>query len=154
MFELASGKLIRPVAFRLHRGEDLLLGIQKVCEEKNIKNGCILTGIGSLNGARFFDPVELPHKKAGYGYSDPIILEGPIELVSASGLICHNNDDILLHVHCAFSDKNGTAYGGHLIEGNKVLLTVDMVIAEFEGINMGREMDPDLEVPIFHPTEI
>ena len=41
-----------------------------------------------------------------------------------------------------------------MIEGNKVLLTVDMVIAEFEGINMGREMDPDLEVPIFHPTEI
>ena len=53
MIEMASGKIIRTVAFRMQPGEDLLLGIQKVCEEKNIKNGCILTGIGSLNGARF-----------------------------------------------------------------------------------------------------
>ena len=42
MIEMASGKIIRTVAFRMQPGEDLLLGIQKVCEEKNIKTAVFL----------------------------------------------------------------------------------------------------------------
>lgn len=148
----AEGSIKRMVAFRLAPGEDVLEGLKQACEKHHINNGIILSAIGSLNGARFFDPVVLPNKKAGYGYSEPIELTGPIELVTAVGMICHNEqDELLFHVHIGLSDENGKGYGGHLIEGNKVLLTVDMVIGEIDELTMGRRFDEDLEVYLFHP---
>jgi predicted DNA-binding protein with PD1-like motif len=149
----ASGKISRVVAFRLTPGEDLLEGLMQVCEEHKLNNGLILSGIGSLRNVRVFNPVPLPGKKVGFGYGEPINLVGPIELISTSGMICKGEKgETLFHVHCNFSDQNGGGWGGHLIEGNKVLITADFVIGEIEGINMGRRFDPEVELLIFHPT--
>ena len=152
--KMATGTIKRVIAFRLKPGMDVLNGLKEVCEKENIKNGIILSGIGSLDGAVFGNPVPLKDKKAGYGYGNPTTLYGPIELTNISGMICHDDDEnILLHVHVSLSDQHGTGHGGHLIEGTKVLLTTDMVIAELEGIAMGRKYDENLEVPIFAPKQ-
>jgi predicted DNA-binding protein with PD1-like motif len=149
----ASGKIGRVVAFRLTPGEDLLEGLMQACAEYKLNNGLILSGIGSLRNVRVFNPVPLPDKKVGFGYGEPINLVGPIELISTSGMICKGDKgETLFHVHCSFSDQNGGGWAGHLIEGNKVLITADFVIGEIEGINMGRRIDPDVELLIFHPT--
>lgn len=149
----AAGSIGRVIALRMAPGEDILLGLQQVCKEHNLNNGIILSGIGSLNGARFCDPICLPEKKAGYGYSDPIVMNGPVELLSAAGMICQGVDgETLFHVHLSLSDQNGGGWGGHLIEGNKVLLTADFVIGELNGLCMGRRWDTDLETFIFNPT--
>ena len=154
MTELACGSFGRAVAVRLSPGEDLLGGIQSACEKFGIHNGVIVSGIGSLRNARFFDPVELPGTKAGYGYSDPIEKSGPIEIISVSGSVCTGDDGgVLLHVHCCFADRDGTACAGHLIEGCKVLLTADLVIGELEGMVLERRMDPDLGVCLIHPRQ-
>ena len=140
--EHAAGSIKRVVAFRLKPGMDVLKGIEEICKAENIKNGVILSGIGSLDGAAFCNPVPLKDKKAGYGYGEPTILYGPIELTAAAGMICHDDDgNLLLHVHMSMSDQHGTGHGGHLIEGTKVLLTTDMVIAELDGLVMGRRFD-------------
>ena len=47
----------------------------------------------------------------------------------------------------------GNAHGGHLVEGTKVLLTVDVIIAEIGGLVMGRKFDDELEVPLFAPKQ-
>lgn len=152
--EIAEGSIKRIIAIRLKPGTDVLKGLEEICKEKQIKNGLILSAIGSLNGVNFCNPVELPEKKAGYGYGEILHLTGPIELTNATGLICHNrSDEINLHVHISLSDRHGNAHGGHLTEGTKVLLTVDMIIGEIEGLVMGREFDKDLEVPIFAPRQ-
>lgn len=153
MFD-AIGRLGRTIAVRFEPGEDIYLKILEACDKHKILNGVIVTGIGSLKKARFFNPVPLPDKKAGYGYSDAIELDGPIELISMNGMISHENDDVLIHVHCSFSDQKGNGYGGHLIEGNIVLLTTDIIITEIEGIDMVRKFDEDLEVPIFRPIQL
>ena len=99
------------------------------------------------------NPIEID-SKAGYGYGDPTILEGPIELTNATGIICHGEDgEILPHVHMDMSDREGNGYGGHLAEGTKVLLTVDFVIGEIDGIIMGRGYDEELGVPLFKPRQ-
>lgn len=155
MISMAEGTLKRVVAFRLSPGEDILEGLENVCDRYGIRNGVIISGIGSLDGARFFDVEALPGTKAGYGYGRPIEHTEPIELVSASGCIGEGeNGEALFHVHCCFSDKAGNAYGGHLIEGNKVLMTADFVIGEFEGIAMDRRFDEDLGVFIVKPRQI
>ncbi len=152
--EMASGNIKRVVAIRLQPGKDLLLGLEEACKLQGINNGVILSAIGSLDSPRFCNPVELPDKKAGYGYGEVLHLTGPIELTCAAGLICHDDEGVTnLHVHVTMTDRHGNAHGGHLVEGTKVLLTVDVVIAELEGLVMGRQFDPDLEVPIFAPRQ-
>ena len=151
--ETAVGGLGRVVAIRLKPGTDVLLGLQEACAEHGINNGVILSAIGSLNGVQYCNPVELP-TKAGYGYGETLHLTGPIELTNASGIICHDDEgNTNLHVHISLSDRYGNAHGGHLVEGTKVLLTVDVVIAEITGIIMGRKFDEELEVPLFAPRQ-
>lgn len=155
MIATAQGNFKRVIALRMSPGEDLLLGIQKVCDDYNIQNGVIVSGMGSLDGAQFFNPVPLKDKKAGYGYSEATILRGPIELVGMSGMIGHGADgEILLHVHYSLSDQHGTGHGGHVIEGNKILMTADIVIAEMEGVDLLRAYDEELEVFLFTPKQV
>ena len=151
--EMAQGKLGRVIAVRLKPGTDVLLGLQEACERNGINNGVILSAIGSLQDPHFCNPVELP-TKAGYGYGETLHLTGPIELTSASGIICHDDEgNTNLHVHMTLTDRHGNAHGGHLVEGTKVLLTVDVIIAEIEGLVMGRKFDEELEVPLFAPRQ-
>ena len=151
--EMAQGKLGRVIAVRLKPGTDVLLGLQEACERNGINNGVILSAIGSLQDPHFCNPVELP-TKAGYGYSETLHLTGPIELTSASGIICHDDEgNTNLHVHMTVTDRHGNAHGGHLVEGTKVLLTVDVILAEIEGLVMGRKFDEELEVPLFAPRQ-
>ena len=151
--EMAQGTLKRVVALRLKPGTDVLLGLTEACKRVGINNGVILSCIGSLNGVQFCNPVELP-TKAGYGYGEVLHLTGPIELTAASGIICHDDEgNTNLHVHINLTDRHGNAHGGHLVEGTKVLLTVDAVIGEIEGMVMGRKFDNELEVPLFAPRQ-
>ena len=154
IMEMAQGKLGRVVALRLRPGTDVLLGLEEACKRAGINNGVILSAIGSLDGVQFCNPVELPEKNAGYGYGETLHLTGPIELTSASGIICHDDaGNTNLHVHISLSDRHGNAHGGHLVEGTKVLLTVDVILAEIEGLVMGRKFDQELEVPLFAPRQ-
>ena len=151
--EMAQGKLGRVIALRLKPGTDVLLGLEEACKRNNINNGVILSAIGSLDSPHFCNPVELP-TKAGYGYGETLHLTGPIELTNASGIIYHDDEGKTnLHVHMTLTDRHGNAHGGHLVEGTKVLLTVDVIIAEIEGLVMGRKFDNELEVPLFAPRQ-
>ena len=151
--EMAEGKLSRIVALRLTPGTDVLLGLTEACKRAGINNGVILSAIGSLDSPHFCDVVELP-TKAGFGYGETLHLTGPIELTNASGIICHDDEgNTNLHVHISLSDRHGNAHGGHLVEGTKVLLTVDVILAEIEGLVMGRKFDEELEVPLFAPRQ-
>lgn len=150
---MAEGRISRVVPLRLTPGTDVLLGLTEACKRAGINNGVILSGIGSLNGVNYCNPVELPDPPY-YGYGEILHLTGPIELLSASGIICHDDEgNTNLHVHVSLSDRHGGGHGGHLAEGTKVLLTVDVVIAEIEGMVMGRKFDEELKVPLFAPRQ-
>lgn len=155
IIESAEGRLGRTIAVRLLPGTDVLKGLEEACEKYKINNGVILSVIGSLDGVRFCSVDHLPESKAGYGYTGVLKLDGPIELTGAAGIICHDCDNNTnLHVHVTLSDPNGKGFGGHLTYGTKVLLTVDAVLAEIEGIVMGREYNEELEVPLFAPRQM
>ena len=153
ILEMAQGQLTRVIAVRLRPGTDVLAGLTEACSRAGISNGVILSAIGSLDSPHFCDVVEVP-TKAGYGYGEVLHLTGPIELTNASGIICHDDEgNTNLHVHMTLTDRHGNAHGGHLVEGTKVLLTVDVIIGEISGIVMGRKFDEELEVPLFAPRQ-
>jgi len=150
MIESAAGKIGNIVAMRMSPGTDVLAGIIDTCEKYKIKDGIIMSALGSWSKAVFTNPTDLPNGKKGYG--DPTVLEGNYELVSLSGMICHDTDGkILPHIHLTISDEEGNAYGGHIQPGCVVLLTTDIVIGVFTDIDMGRRFDEELGVPIFAP---
>ena len=151
----AQGRLGRVIAIRLAPGTDLLDGMQEACERYGLRNGVVLSAIGSLEPVRFCDVEALPDKKFGYGYGGVLELNDTIELTGASGVICSDAEgNINLHVHICMSDKTGKAYGGHLVQGTKVLMTADIVLGEIEGVSMLREYDPDMDVFILHPQQL
>ena len=152
--EMAEGKLGRVIAVRLKPGTDVLLGLTEACRYYNISNGVILSAIGSLDGAKYCDIIDLP-TKAGAGYGEVLHLSGPIELTGASGIICHEAEtgEINLHIHMNLCDRYGNGHGGHLVEGTLVKMTVDVVMAEIEGIRMERQWDDELEIPLFAPKQ-
>lgn len=153
--EFAAGKLLKTVAVRLEPGKDLLEGLEEAAAESGINNGLILTGIGSLEYVMFCDVEKTEEAPAGYAYGEPIEKDGPIELISLNGVICHEPEgETNLHVHITMSDVEGNAFGGHLTYGTKVLITADIIIAEVgEGIEMQRSFDESLQLPIFKPVQ-
>ena len=153
IMETAEGRLGRVIAIRLRPGTDVLKGLEEACSRHGINNGVILSAIGSLNGVQFCDVTEVP-TKAKFGYGEQLHLTGPIELTSGMGIVCHDDADVTnLHVHVTMGDRYGGAYAGHLAEGTKVLMTVDVVIAEIEGLVMARKWDDELEIPLFAPRQ-
>jgi len=154
-YSAAEGRMGRVVVIRLKPGTDLLGGIQEACEQYGIHHGVIISAIGSLACVRYCDVEALPDKKCGYGYGQVLRLDEPIELTGAGGVICSDAEgSINLHIHINLSDKTGKAYGGHLVEGTKVLMTADIVLGEIEGVNMLRQYDPDMDVFLLSPQQL
>ena len=89
-----------------------------------------------------------------YGYVTAINLPTPIELVGLNGIICAEpSGSAAPHIHACFADKDGNEYGGHLKEGNHVLVTVELVIGELSGVKMSRKVDPEKAVPVLFPEQ-
>ena len=150
----AEGSIKRTVAVRLTPGEDLFRGIEAVCEKYGVRSGTILGGIGSFTQARVCDIVLDPGSKTGYGYGAPLEENEPIELFAISGSICRDEDDkVSVHAHCAFSRKDGSTVGGHLVEGCRVFITAEIYIAEFEGFSIERKLDNELGFMIAAPVQ-
>ena len=148
----AKGVLKEVLVLRLGPGEDIIGSLEQTCREENIRSGAILSINGSMDGAQFFTVQERPDLKAGFGYSEPVVLDGAVEMLAACGTISHLGDAVNVHIHCSIGDRQGIAHGGHLIPGNKVLLTMEIVIGVFEHVDMAMKLCPTLEVNVLAPT--
>jgi predicted DNA-binding protein with PD1-like motif len=139
---------------RVLPGSDIIEGIMKACQDLDIKSGAISSCIGSLQKASFLIAVPLKNK-LGAGYSDPINLDGPLELLSAQGTIGQEEGKgLFVHMHGLLSDKHGKVHGGHLIKGeNPVLITCEIMISEVEGVEMVRTYDPKVAMEVFIPSQ-
>ena len=101
---------------RLHPKEDLKLSIERYVEKNNILAGSILTCVGSL-------------AKISLRLPDLSKLEedGSYEIVSLVGNVGVNRT----HLHLSVGNKEGSCYGGHLLENNYVYTTAEIIIIEF-----------------------
>jgi predicted DNA-binding protein with PD1-like motif len=141
-----SGMISRIVVFKLRPGSDFCGALNEACKAHDVRSGCVLTAIGSLDGADLKVPVPRPEVKFAYGYGpDPIRVQGPLALASMSGFICHADDgSIEPHLHVVLADSQGKTWAGHLCLDNvRVLLTVECVVGEFGGIDMRMVTDEE-----------
>jgi uncharacterized protein len=115
-------------AIRLLPGQDLRHEIMQLALTRKIKAGCILTCVGSLQAAN----LRFANQPQG------TLLSGKFEIVSLVGTF----SDETAHLHLCISDSTGVTIGGHLIEGNLVYTTVELVIGSLPHIEFTRETDP------------
>ena len=114
---------------RLDPGDYLLEGIKEVINREGIKDGAVISGVGTLSecNMHWVTTTDFPsvQKKE--------TLKGALELLSIQGIIA----DGVPHLHVSVSDTV-RAIGGHLEEGCRVLYLAEIVIAEYEGIPLTR----------------
>jgi predicted DNA-binding protein with PD1-like motif len=149
----AEAEIRKAVFIRLSPGTDLITGIAGVCREHGIRAASIASCIASLRRASFFVVVPM-NNRAGGGYSDPVHLEAPLEIVSAQGTVGEEeNGEVFVHLHAALSDSQGMVHGGHLIQGTcPVLITSEIVLLPLYGVRLKRTYDPEVNMPILKPA--
>lgn len=114
----------RVLVARLEPGEDILKSIEKLVNEYSISSGHFsLIGAVSRTHLGYFD------RQANI-YKD-FVLDEDLEIVSCIGNISRHNDERVIHAHVVASDEKGRCYGGHLMEGCIVSVTIEIVITEF-----------------------
>ncbi len=140
----------RAAIIRVLPGNDIIEGVEEACKNLGIKSGAITSCIGSLQRASLMIAVPL-NNKIGAGYSDPKMIEGPLELLSGQGTIGQQKEgEISLHLHGVVSDKEGHVHGGHMVRGeNPVLITSEVMVTQIEGIRIVRTYDPKVNMNIF-----
>ncbi|MGI5851610.1 MAG: DNA-binding protein [Clostridiales bacterium] len=118
-------KVGRIFILRLDQGDFVLESINELIERENIKNGVVVSAIGTLDYCTLhmvmttgYPPVEHFEK-----WEDK-----PLELASIDGIIA----DGVPHLHTVISDHE-KAYAGHLEPGCRVLYLAEIVIMELEG---------------------
>ena len=115
-------------AFRLSPGQDLKTEIEKKVSESGWKAVAIVTCVGSLNKAhlRFANQ------------SEGTEIPGKLEIVSLTGTVSPAGS----HLHMSVSDSTGKTTGGHLLAGNPVYTTAEIVLVILKDFEFTRETDP------------
>ena len=119
----------RYIALRLDPGEDVLLALRDVVREHHIRNGAILSGVGSLDRYHFH-VVKTTNMPPGNTF---VRGEGPFDILTVTGLVVDGE----VHAHITFSNTE-IAMGGHLEEGCRVLTFAVIAIAEALDVDFTR----------------
>lgn len=127
----------------LSKGTDLMEGIIHEYEKYNVTSGAV-TCMGSLSEATY---VYIKDDEQGnLDYSDPNVMEGPIEVLNGTGFLSKSEKGITdFHLHALFGNKKGLVFGGHILPGkNPTLVTIEFTIQVGKGIQAVREYSPEL----------
>jgi predicted DNA-binding protein with PD1-like motif len=119
---------MRTYALRLKPGQDLRRQLTAFVAEHQIRAGAMVTCVGSLTQVT----LRLANQET------PSVYHGHFEIVSLVGTLSRNGS----HLHLAVSDSTGRTIGGHLLDGNLVYTTAELVVGVLEGLDFRREPDP------------
>ncbi|WP_317040346.1 PPC domain-containing DNA-binding protein [Hymenobacter actinosclerus] len=119
---------LRTYALRLKPGQDLRRELLAFAQAHGLRAACVLTGVGSLTTAT----LRLANQEG------PTVYQGHFEIVSLVGTLSVNGS----HLHLSVADSTGRTLGGHLLDGNLIYTTAELVIGELPALDFRRETDP------------
>lgn len=129
-----NGHITRVVVMRMKFQADLLHGMEKLVKQENIRNGIILSGIGSLRGYRVHSVSSRDLPPSDTYVSDA---KAPANLNAMNGYIV----DGAIHAHVTLAlDKGSRTISGHLEPGCEVL-TYAIVTVGVLDTSLGRVQD-------------
>ena len=118
---------MKTLCCRLRRGDDLLLSLQKLAQEKHIEAALILCGVGCVSHAQLRDASGVTVRS----------VDEPCEIVSITGTVSAAR----CHVHLALSREDLSTIGGHLAQGCIINTTCELVLGILDNWRFGVEQD-------------
>ena len=119
---------VTALAFRLKPGDDLKRELAAFAQRERLRAGVILTGVGSLTEVN----IRYANREGG------TLRKGHFEILSLVGTL----DADGMHVHMTVADRDGVAFGGHLLDGCVVYTTAEIAVGELDALKFRREPDP------------
>jgi predicted DNA-binding protein with PD1-like motif len=116
------------IPVRLPPGVDLRRALEDVMRANGSGSAFVLSGIGSLTDPR------LRFANAAVETT----LQGPYEILTLSGTLTPDG----AHLHMTVSDDQGRVFGGHLVYGNEIRTTAEVLLARAPEWVLTRELDP------------
>ncbi len=127
-------KLGQSYLMRLPPGEDLLVGLYRVCRENDVQIG-VFKVIGAVRNAT------LGHLDQGTNELRHQVLETGHDLVECSGNISPQGDSVHLRAYAVLSDAQGRISAGELLAAE--VYVAEVFIQELKGKPQLRERDPE-----------
>ncbi len=115
------------IALRLKPQQDLRAELEAFVQNQAIEAACIVTCVGSLTKAT----LRLANQ------SEAIVYNGKFEIVSLTGVMSRWGS----HYHMAIADSTGQTIGGHLMSGNLIYTTAEIIIGILPQFSFRRELD-------------
>jgi len=121
------------VVVALAPAEMLLESIREAIKKHDIRNGVVVSGIGTLKTCQmhYIEHTDFPPKDKFF------TLKAPLELVSVSGIIADGE----AHLHVVVSCGEGHVWAGHLEPESEVAYLAEIAILKFNDLAMARRMD-------------
>lgn len=114
---------------RLTPGNDLKLSLSEVLINEDCSAISVVSCVGSLSQA----VLRLANR------TESTLIVGNFEIVSLTGTVSRDG----VHLHIAVSDGEGKTIGGHLVEGNLIRTTAEIVMIELSELEFSRKLDPE-----------
>jgi predicted DNA-binding protein with PD1-like motif len=137
---LKTGKLSRVIVERFSTGDDILERLNDLARNNQISAGSF-TAIGAAQKA-------ILGYYVGEGQHSPISVQGPLEIVSCVGNVSIKDNRPFVHAHITLSDKEGKAYGGHLMPGTTVGATFEVTLSVYDEMKLVRKLDQITKLPL------
>ena len=114
-------------ALRLSPGDDLKASLAEYCKQRQIAAATIVSCVGSLSKLhlRLASATKFLQRSALF------------EIVSLVGTLSPDG----VHLHLSAADDSGAVWGGHLMEGNIVHTTAEIIIMELMDYQFQRVFD-------------
>ncbi|MCD6284708.1 MAG: DNA-binding protein [Anaerolineae bacterium] len=143
MFSQAFSGSTEVIALGIAPGEMLLETVEAAVKEHNIKNGAVVSGIGTLKVARMHHIV---HDR--FPPDDRIyLIEKPLEVSSISGIIADGKP----HLHMTVGYRDEWSVAGHVELGCEVLYLAELIILKFNGLALDRHYDAERKISLLGP---
>jgi predicted DNA-binding protein with PD1-like motif len=145
MVTISSAAASELITVGIEPGEMLLETIKDAIAERDIRNGVVISGIGTLKTCtmHYVTHTEFPPTDEFY------TIEKPMELLSVSGIIADSEP----HLHIVVSVKDKEVYCGHLEPGSEVLYLAEIAIQKCNDLAMTRVADTERGVKLLRPAQ-
>ncbi len=136
---MANYILKRTFIGQLPHGSDLYEGLTEIVQREGIRTGRI-HGIGATMRAvvAYYDQTERQYNQMEF--------DRAMEILSLQGNVSLRDGKPFVHVHIVLGDRQGHAFGGHVMPGTKVFVC-EVFIEEFDGEDLHRAPDEKTGLP-------
>ncbi len=135
--------LIEVITISIEPGEMLLETIREALKKHSIKNGIVVSGIGTLKSCHLHYVTHCDFPPSNRFFT----IEKPLELSSISGIIADGEP----HLHVVVSYADEETYSGHLEDSSQVLYLAEVTILVFNDLQMTRHFDKQRGIRLLGP---